>query len=150
MANWSAKWKKALIWLCGYLHIAAFALVGGYVIVKSDDDELKAETKRAFVVTLIVTAVAAVLLIMRSFGGFSDNYYGSGFADFVDACERILAIAKPIVFAVFLLLALFGKPADGKSAPARREKSAPAAAGTDDATTDAPADSAAGEPDADA
>ena len=33
---WTTKWKKVLIWACGYLDFIAFALAGGYVIVKSE------------------------------------------------------------------------------------------------------------------
>ena len=37
---WTKNWKKALIWLCGYVHLIAFAITGGYVIAKSTDKEL--------------------------------------------------------------------------------------------------------------
>ena len=39
--GWTTRWKALFVWLCGYLNIVAFALVGGYMIVKSDDEELK-------------------------------------------------------------------------------------------------------------
>ena len=32
---WNNRWKKALIWLCGYVSLIAYAITGGYVIVKS-------------------------------------------------------------------------------------------------------------------
>lgn len=38
---WTKKWKKVLIWVSGYFSLLAYAIVGGYVIVKSEDDELK-------------------------------------------------------------------------------------------------------------
>ena len=36
---WTNRWKKALIWFSGYFSLIAFAIVGGYVIVKSEDDD---------------------------------------------------------------------------------------------------------------
>ena len=45
---WTNRWKKVLIWLSGYLSFIAFAIVGGYTIVKSEDEELKKTTKAAF------------------------------------------------------------------------------------------------------
>ena len=35
------KFKKVFILLSGYLSFIAFAIVGGYVFVKSDSEELK-------------------------------------------------------------------------------------------------------------
>ena len=38
---WTKKWKEVLIWFSGYINFIAFALVGGYTIVKSGDEDLK-------------------------------------------------------------------------------------------------------------
>ena len=37
-SNWSKKWKKCLIWFSSYISFIAFAIVGGYVIIKNDDE----------------------------------------------------------------------------------------------------------------
>ena len=58
---WTKKWKKVLIWVSGYFSLIAYAIVGGYVIVKSEDDELKRTAKFAFIITLIFTALSAFL-----------------------------------------------------------------------------------------
>ena len=50
---WSKSWKKILIWACGYVSIIAFAIAGGYAIVKSEDEELKKTAKTCFIVTLV-------------------------------------------------------------------------------------------------
>ena len=39
--SWSSKWKKVFIWLSGYLSIIAFAIVGGYTVVKGNDEGCK-------------------------------------------------------------------------------------------------------------
>ena len=54
---WDKKWIKILIWLSGYINFIAYAIVGGYVIAKSQDEELRKETKKAFIVTLVFTAL---------------------------------------------------------------------------------------------
>ena len=61
---WTQRWKKALIWLSGYLSFIAYALVGGYVIFKTTDKELQRSAKLVFVITLIFTAIDAVMVIL--------------------------------------------------------------------------------------
>ena len=51
--GWTTRWKALFVWLCGYLNIVAFALVGGYMIVKSDDEELKNTSKKVLHLFLI-------------------------------------------------------------------------------------------------
>ena len=104
---WTKNLKKALIWLSGYLTFVAYAIVGGYTIVKSEDEDLKKEAKKAFVVTLIFTAISAFFVIFDQFGGMSSNWYGSGAQKFSNICSRIVSIAKIVVYAIFLLIALF-------------------------------------------
>ena len=50
--GWTTRWKALLIWLSGYLSIVAFAIAGGYAIVKSDDEELKKTAKQALILNL--------------------------------------------------------------------------------------------------
>lgn len=106
---WTKKWKEVLIWFSGYINFIAFALVGGYTIVKSDDEDLKKTTKTAFIVTLIFTAVSALLLIFHYFGSMFNGYYGSGAYDFYSIASNITAIAKIVVYAVFIIMALVKK-----------------------------------------
>lgn len=106
---WTKKWKEVLIWLSGYINFVAFALVGGYTIVKSEDEDLKKTTKTAFIVTLIFTAISAFLLIFHYFGSMASGYYGSGAYDFYNIASNIVGIAKIIVFAVFIIMALVKK-----------------------------------------
>ncbi len=115
--EWSNKWKKCLIWFSGYFSFIAFAIVGGYTIVKSEDEELKKCTKTTFIVTLIFAAINAFLTIFSNFAGMSDNYYGSGAYDFYDIFSKIVSVAKVIVFAVFIILELVKKEAPAKIEP---------------------------------
>ncbi len=106
---WTKKWKSALIWMSAYLSFMAYALIGGYVIVKSDDEELHNTAKNAFVVTMIFAALSAFLSLFNYIGGFADNYYLSSAYDFYSVCTSIVGIAKIIVYAVFVVLALLDK-----------------------------------------
>ena len=108
-SEWSKKWKKVLIWLSGYLSFVAYAIVGGYTIVKSEDEDLKKTAKIALVVTLIFTALTAFFAIFGYCGSFSSSYYGSGAQKFCSICQTIISIAKIIVFAVFIIMALCEK-----------------------------------------
>ena len=114
---WTKNLKKALIWLSGYLTFVAYAIVGGYTIVKSEDEDLKKEAKKAFIVTLILTAISAFFVIFDQFGGMSSNWYGSGAQKFSNICSRIVSIAKIVVYAIFLLIALFSGKEKAKDEP---------------------------------
>lgn len=106
--GWTKRWKALFMWLCGYLSIVAFALVGGYVIVKSEDEELKKTAKLILIITLIFTAISMFLSIFYSIGNMTNNFYSSGAYDFYNIVQQITTIAKIVVYAVFALIAFFG------------------------------------------
>ncbi len=91
------------------MSFVAYAIVGGYTIVKSEDEDLKKTAKVALVVTLIFTALTAFFTIFGYCGSFSSSYYGSGAQRFCSICQTIISIAKIIVFAVFIIMALCEK-----------------------------------------
>ena len=107
--TWNNKWKSVLVWLSAYLNFIAFVLVGGYFFVKKEDEELQDATKRAFLVTLGFTAISAVFAIFNYIGGLTNNYYSSFAYDFYSICTAIVAIAKIIVFATFIILTILKK-----------------------------------------
>ncbi len=109
MSAWSKKWKQILIWFSGYVSFIAFAIIGGYTIVKSDDEDLKKTAKQTFIVTLIFTAVSALLALLNYVGGFSDNYYSSALYEMYSILTRIISIAQIIVYAIFIILTLAQK-----------------------------------------
>ena len=105
--GWSRRWKALLIWASGYLSFIAYAIVGGYVIVKSDDEELKDTAKKAFIVTLIFTAISMFFSIYNSIGALSSSYYSSGAYVAYGVLQMIVNIAKIAVYVVFALLSFF-------------------------------------------
>ncbi len=114
--------KKCFMWVCGYLNIVAFALVGGYLYIKSDDEDMKKEVKIALIVTLIFTAITAVLSIYNYCGGFSSAYYGSVAYDVYSICLSVVQIAKIIVYAVFAIMALVKRSDEKKQSTVDVEK----------------------------
>ncbi len=106
---WPMKWKKALIWFSGYISFVAFALVGGYTIVKSDSDELKKTAKQAFIVTLIFAAISAALSLFYNVGNLGDSFYSSGAYDAYSTISKLVPIAQIIVYAVFIVITFVKK-----------------------------------------
>lgn len=122
--GWSRRWKALLIWASGYLSFIAYAIVGGYVIVKSDDEELKDTAKKAFIVTLIFTAISMFFSIYNSIGALSSSYYSSGAYVAYGVLQMIVNIAKIVVYVVFALLSFFNvKVVSGKSEEKAEDKS---------------------------
>ncbi len=109
MQTWSKKWKEMLIWFSGYFSFIAFAIVGGYAIVKEEDEGLKATAKKAFIITLIFTALSAFLTLFNQFGSMFNGYYSSALYDFYSVFTTFVNIAKIAVYAVFLITTLVKK-----------------------------------------
>ena len=105
----SNRWKKVLVLLSGYINFVAFAIVGGYIFVKSDNEDLKKTAKLTLILTLIFTGISALLLIYNQFGGMFDGYYSGAAYDVYTIISGIMAIAKVIVFAVFIIIELVKK-----------------------------------------
>ncbi len=101
--TWTKKWKTLLIWFSGYFSFTTLAIIGGWTIVKSDDEDLKKTTKLAFIVTLIFAAISAFLSVYHNFAGLFDNYYSSVAYDIYDVLTKLVNLAKITVFAVFII-----------------------------------------------
>ncbi|MBE5730925.1 MAG: hypothetical protein E7350_03145 [Clostridiales bacterium] len=117
---WNKKWKSVLVWVSGYLNFLALVLVGGFFYVKNEDEELQTAAKHAFIVTIIFAAISAFFSIFNYIGGLTNNYYSSDAYEFYSTCNTIVGIAKIIVYAVFVVLALVKKRAP---APAENTQS---------------------------
>ncbi len=110
---WSKKWKEILIWLSGFFGFLTFALVGGYVIVKGEDEDLKKTTKQCFFVFLIFTAITAFFSLFNAIAGMSDSYgYGSSAYKFYTVMTNLVTVAQIITYAVFIVLAIVKKEDD--------------------------------------
>ncbi len=107
--NWSKKWKQVLIWFSGYISFLAFAIVGGYTIVKSEDEELKKTAKQTFIVVLIFAAINAAMALFNYVGGFSDNWYSSSAYDFYSTLSKLVSIASIVVYGIFIVWTLLKK-----------------------------------------
>ncbi len=113
---WNNSWKKTLIWFSSYIGFTAFAIVGGYTIVKSEDEQLKKTVKTAFITTLIFACISAFLTLFSSFAGMSENYYNSAAYDFYDIASKLVNVAKIAVHAIFIILELTKKdPENGNN-----------------------------------
>ena len=107
--NWNKKWKSILVWLSAYLNFIAFVLVGGYLYIKKEDEEVQSATKQAFLVTLIFTAINAFLLLFSNIGGLTNTYYSSSAYKFYSVCVNLVNIAKVVVYATFIIFTLVKK-----------------------------------------
>lgn len=106
--TWSKKWKALLIWLSAYINFVAFALVGGYTIVKSEDEELKKTTKKVFVIALLFTIFSAFLTIYSNCMNFS-MYYNETAHKVFNTFNCIYTILRVVTYAVFMLIEFFKK-----------------------------------------
>lgn len=103
-------WKKVFIFLSAYLSIIAFAVLGGVIWYKKDEDEdVKKTLKLALILTLIFTAISAFLSIYNHIGSLCLGYYSSTAYDFYDIVSTIVALAKIIVFAIFIIIEIVNK-----------------------------------------
>lgn len=102
---WDNRWKKVMIWLSGYLSFIAYAVIGGYVIVKSEDEDLRKTAKDALIVTLIFAAFSALYTILSSIN--SKAGYNKGFSEFLSWYSFLQMIAEIVVYTVFIVLSLF-------------------------------------------
>lgn len=100
---WTNRWKKLLIWVSGYLGIIPFVIVGGYTIVKSNDEELKKTTHRAFVVTIIFTIIAAFIAIYTVCMDLADNVSYKA-EEAIKWISGLTVIAEFIVYAIFAIV----------------------------------------------
>lgn len=115
---WSNSWKKILIWACGYVSIVAFAIAGGYAIVKSEDEELKKTAKTCFIVTLVFLAVDALISI---FSAVLSGAYSAGFSAFITWFSFAVLILKIAAYAFFIVMELVNarneQPAQNRALP---------------------------------
>ena len=112
---WTHRWKAALIWLCGYVNLIAYAVVGGFVVFRTEDQKLHRTEKTVFVVTLIFTAVEALLLILSNISSMT-----SGMGTALSVIGLIETFAKIAVYAAGLISALFAE--DEEEEPLQAEE----------------------------
>ena len=102
--------KKAaslIIWASAYVSVVVFALCGGYVWLKSNDETVKNETKKALIVSLLFIAVSMLQTFVGQCLSLFDVSYGSDLYTAHQMIANVVTIAKIVVFTVFALLAFF-------------------------------------------
>ncbi len=105
MENWNNKWKKILLWVVSYLNILGFVLVGGYFILKGDND-LKKESKKCFITMLPFIAIDALIDMITYFISINGSVSG---ASNISTFSSIIGIIKIVTFVVMIVLVILEK-----------------------------------------
>ncbi len=100
-------WKKVFILLCAYLSSIAFAVIGGVIWYKNEDEEIKKTLKSTLIVLLIFTGISALLSVYSNIGGLWPNYYASAAYEVYSVFNNLVNIAKIVTFAVLILREIF-------------------------------------------
>ena len=102
--NINNMWKKVFILLSAYLSAIAFAVIGGIVWYKNEEnEEIKKTTKLALIITLIFSGISAIFSIYNYVGSLWSHYYSTGAYEFYKVINTFVNIAKIIVFAVLII-----------------------------------------------
>lgn len=94
-------WLKLILWAGAYVNAIIFALCGGYVWLKTDDEDVKKEIKKILFVTLIFIAVNMLVALVHSVLSIAESTNYKAY----NVINSLVTIAKIITFAVFALLA---------------------------------------------
>ena len=112
-----------IVWASGYVNVIVFALGGGYFFLKSDDESLKNETKKALIVTLIFVGIGMIQSLVSYLFTLCGVSYSGDLYRAHQTIGTLVSVAKIAVYAVFAALSVFG----GKKGEEKSEK-------TDDST----------------
>lgn len=128
MNKLSLKMQKLIIWLTAYLDIVAFVLAGGYIYLKTEEEDAKSSAKTALIAYACFAAITALRSVIYNILSVADASYNT-LAVLTDI-GTVISILRVVVFAVFLVLDLYGirlvtsKPAN-KEQPAEQSEVAP-------------------------
>ncbi len=118
----SDKWMKVILWASSYVSAIAFALVGGYVFINTDKDNIKNETKKVLIVTLIYVALGMFVTLFGACMSFGS--YSAGVSKAYAVISALIAISKIIVYVVFVILALVSNNDEKLSNKQKNEQNA--------------------------
>lgn len=96
-------WLKLILWVSAYANAIIFALCGGYVWIKTEDEGVKKEIKKVFLISLIFIAVDALLALVHSFLNIAESNDYRVYS----IVSSLITIAKIVTFVIFALLAFF-------------------------------------------
>lgn len=117
------KFGALIVWASAYVNMIVFALCGGYFFLKSDDESLKNETKKALIVTLIFVGIGMIQSLVSYLFTLCGVSYSGDLYRAHQTIGTLVSVAKIAVYAVFAALSVFG----GKKGEEKSEK-------TDDST----------------
>ena len=112
-----------IVWASAYVNVIVFALCGGYFFLKSDDESLKNETKKALIVTIIFVGIGMIQSLVSYLFTLCGVSYSGDLYRAHQTIGTLVSVAKIAVYAVFAALSVFG----GKKGEEKSEK-------TDDST----------------
>ena len=117
------KFGGLIVWASAYVNVIVFALCGGYFFLKSDDESLKNETKKALIVTLIFVGIGMLQSLVSYLFTLCGVSYSGDLYRAHQTIGSLVSVAKIAVYAVLAALSVFG----GKKGEEKSEK-------TDDST----------------
>ncbi|MBO5479917.1 MAG: hypothetical protein J6A63_01850 [Clostridia bacterium] len=106
MNNLSSKWQKTIVWLTGYLNIIAFFLAGGYVYLKTEDEDVRSSGKT--VLALLVGFAGIDLLCTLLYNVLSVANVDYSVLSTVSDIRTIVSVVKIVVFVALFILDLCG------------------------------------------
>lgn len=107
-----------IVWASAYVNVIVFALCGGYFFLKSDDESLKNETKKALIVTLIFVGIGMIQSLVSYLFTLCGVSYSGDLYRAHQTIGTLVSVAKIAVYAVFAALSVFG----GKKGEEKSEK----------------------------
>lgn len=107
-----------IVWASAYVNVIVFALCGGYFFLKSDDESLKNETKKALIVTLIFVGIGMIQSLVSYLFTLCGVSYSGDLYRAHQTIGSLVSVAKIAVYAVFAALSVFG----GKKGEEKSEK----------------------------
>ena len=112
------KFGELIVWASAYVNVIVFALCGGYFFLKSDDESLKNETKKALIVTLIFVGIGMIQSLVSYLFTLCGVSYSGDLYRAHQTIGTLVSVAKIAVYAVFAALSVFG----GKKGEEKSEK----------------------------
>lgn len=102
------KFGGLIVWASAYVNVIVFALCGGYFFLKSDDESLKNETKKALIVTLIFVGIGMIQSLVSYLFTLCGVSYSGDLYRAHQTIGSLVSVAKIAVYAVFAALSVFG------------------------------------------
>ena len=106
MKNLSSKWQKAIVWLTGWLNIIAFVLAGGYVYLKTDDEDVKGSAKTVLALWLGFTGIELVRSLIYNIANLAEVEYKT--LNTISDIGLAITVVKAVVFLALFILDLCG------------------------------------------